>query len=54
MTQSEHICAICCLPEVAGDAIVDENAKTTEGHALLYFEAANVSSFRWNQNQAFA
>ena len=49
MTQIEHVYAICCRPEAAGDVISGENVKTLEGHALLYFEAASVSSFRENK-----
>ena len=54
MTQNEHVCAICCRPEVAGDVISDENVKTVEGYATLNFEAARFSTFRENPIQPFA
>ena len=55
MTQNEHVYAMCCRPEVAGDVIPGESVKTSEGYALLNFEAASIiSSFRENQNQPFA
>ena len=40
MTKNEHVYAICCRPEVAGNAISGENVKTIEGYALLNFEVA--------------
>ena len=43
MTQNDHVYAICCRPEKAGDVISDENA---EGYAVLTFEVASFSSFR--------
>ena len=54
MTQNEHVYTICYRIEVAGDIISCANLKTTEGYALLNFEAASSSSFRENQNRAFA
>ena len=54
MTQNEHVYAISCRPEVAGDVISGENVSTTEPHALLNFEAASIRSFRENQNKPFA
>ena len=53
MTQNEHVYAICCLTETAGDVISCENVNTTEGYALLNFEAASISSIRENQNQPY-
>ena len=54
MTKNEHVYAICCQPEVAGDVISGGNVKTIKGYALLNFEAASFySSFRANQNQPF-
>ena len=53
MTQNEHVCAICCQPEVAGDGVSGENVKTIDRYALLDFEAAIVRSFRENQNHQF-
>ena len=44
MAQNKHVWAICCQPEVAGDVISTENVKTTEGYAVLNFEAAGISS----------
>ena len=54
MTQNKHVYAICCRLEVAGDVISDVHVKTTEGYALLNFEAASLSSFQENQNQPLA
>ena len=54
MTQNEHVYAIFCWPEVAGDLISGANVKTIEGYVELHFEAANFSSFRVNQNKPFA
>ena len=54
MTQNEHDYAICCRPEVAGNVIASENAKTVEVYVALNFEDASISSFRENQNQPFA
>ena len=51
MTQNEHVYAICCRPEVAGDVISGENAKTVEGYAVLNFEVASLCSFRDIQNK---
>ena len=53
MTQNEHVYAICCRPEVAGDVISSENVKTVEGYVMLNFETATISSFRENLNQPF-
>ena len=46
MTQNEHVYAISCQPEIAGDAISGENVETIECYAVLNFEAATFSSFR--------
>ena len=54
MTLNEHVYAIFCQPEVAGDVISGGNVKTTEGYAVLNFEIASINSFRENQNQPFA
>ena len=53
MAQNEHVYAIFCRPEVAGDVISGGNVKTIEGYVVLNFEAASISSFRANQNQPF-
>ena len=53
MTKNEHICAIFCRLEAAGDVISGGNVKTIEGYFLLNFEAAGINSFRANQNQPF-
>ena len=50
MTQNEHVYAIFCRPEAAGDVISSENEKTTEEYVVLNFEAASFSSFRENQS----
>ena len=52
-TQNEHVYAIVCRPEVAGDVVSIGNVKTVEGYAVLNFEAASFSGFRENQNQPF-
>ena len=44
MTQNEHVYAMCCRPEVAGDVISGEDVKTIESCAVLNFEIANFSS----------
>ena len=55
MTQNEHVYAIWCRPEVAGDVIYGEKCKECRGlYALLHFEAATISTFTENQNQPFA
>ena len=38
MTPNEHVYAICCRSEVAGDVIFSENERTIEGYAMLNFE----------------
>ena len=54
MTQNEHVYAICCRSEVAGDAISSGNVMTSESYGLLNFETASFSNFRENRNQQFA
>ena len=51
MTQNEHVYAICCWPEVAGDVSSGENVNTNKGYAMLTFEAASISGFWKNPNQ---
>ena len=46
MIQNEHVYAICCRPEVAGDVISGENVTTIGGYAVLNFEIASFNSFR--------
>ena len=46
MNQNEHVYAICCRSEVAGDVTYFGNVKTIEGYAVLNFEVAGFSSFR--------
>ena len=46
MTQNEHVYAIWCRPDVAGDVISGQNVKTIEGYAVINVEAASFSSFR--------
>ena len=53
MTQIEHVYAIFCRPDVAGDVISSGNVKTIESYVVLDFEAASISSFRANKNQPF-
>ena len=54
MTQIEHVYAICCRPEAAGDVFSGDNVKAIEGYAALNFAAASLSSFQDNQNKPFA
>ena len=55
MTQIEHVYAIGCWPEIAGDVISGENVKTIEGYVVLKvnYEAVSISSFQANQDQPF-
>ena len=53
MTKNEHVYAIFCRTEEAGDVISGGNVKTVEVYVLLNFEAVSVSCFRENQNQPF-
>ena len=46
MAQNEHVYAICCRPEVAGDFVADHYVDTIEGFSVLHFEADSLSSFR--------
>ena len=48
MTQIEHVYAIFCGPEVAGDVISGGLVKTIKGYLVLNFEGASLSSFRAN------
>ena len=45
MTQNEHVYAMCCPPEVAGDFIYGRNIKTAESYVVANFEIASSSSF---------
>ena len=42
MTQNEDIYAICCRPEVPGDAVSGGNVKTIEIYTALNFEIASL------------
>ena len=53
MTQNEHVYAIFCRPEAAGDVISGGNVNTIDGYVVLNLKAASGSSFRANQNQPF-
>ena len=46
MTPNEHVYAICCQSEVAGDVISGGNVKTIEGYVVLNFEADSIRSLR--------
>ena len=52
MTKNEHVCAICCRSETAGDDIYIENVKTTEGYDVLNFEAVSISRLREKSTSA--
>ena len=54
LAQNEHVYAIFCRPEVAGEVISGENVKTVEGYAVLHFAAARIIRLRETQNQPFA
>ena len=53
MIKNEHVYAIFCRLEVAGDLTSCVNVKTVEGYVMLNFEAASITSYRANQNQPF-
>ena len=53
MTQNEHVYAICCRPDVAGDVISGENVKTIEGYAVLNYEVASFNSYRDIKKKSF-
>ena len=46
MTQNEHVYGIYSRPEVAGDVISGENARTVKGYAVVHLEVASFSSLR--------
>ena len=47
LTQNEHVYAICCRPEAAGDVISGENIQTIKRYdAALNAEVASFRSFR--------
>ena len=46
MTKNQHVYAICCRPEVAGDAFAGANVKTIEGYPVANFAVASSNSFR--------
>ena len=35
MTQNQHVYAICCQPEIAGDVISGQNVKTVGGYVVV-------------------
>ena len=53
MTQHEHVYVIFCWSEVAGDVIFCEHVKVVEYYAVLNFEFASFSSFRYIQKNHF-
>ena len=46
MTQNEHVYAICCRLEGAGDVISGDNVKTLGANAVLNFIVASLNIFR--------
>ena len=46
ITLNEHVHAICCRLEVAGDAISGQNVKTIQGYVVTNFEVASSTNFR--------
>ena len=46
MTQNEHVCVICCRPEVGCDVISGEKVETVLGYIVVNFEVAISSRFR--------
>ena len=53
MTKNEHVYAMCCRPDVAGDVVSGENVNTIEGSAALNFEVASCGIFRDIQKKSF-
>ena len=53
MTHNEHVYAICCRPEVAGDVVFGNNVKPIDDYAALNFEVASFSIFRDIQKSHF-
>ena len=45
MTQTEHVDAICCRPEVVDDVISSRNVKTLERYVAVNFKVASSNSF---------
>ena len=45
LTQNEHVYAIFCRPEVAGDVVSGGNVKTVDDYVVLNCEAARVGNF---------
>ena len=48
MTKNEHVRAIFCRLEVAGDVISSENVKAMEALGCVKFEAASINGYREN------
>ena len=46
MTQTLHVCTICCRPEVVYDVISGRNVKAINACVVVNFEIASSSSFR--------
>ena len=46
MTQNEHVCAICCRPELDCYVVSGRNIKTVVDYVVVNFKAATSSSFR--------
>ena len=53
MTQNEHVCAICCRPEVECGVISGRNVKTIVGYVVVNFEICSSSSFLDIQKESF-
>ena len=55
MIQNEHVYAICCRPEVAGDVIYGEDVQTFRYFVCVCVNlwAASFSSFQEHRNQPF-
>ena len=43
MNQNEHVFAICCRPEVAGNVISGLSVKTIDGYSLVNLEIASFN-----------
>ena len=46
MTKNEHLCPICCRPEVGDGVISGENVTTLESYGLVNVEVASSIRFR--------
>ena len=50
MTQNEHVYAICCQMEAAGDVISNRSEKTIHSYVALNLEVASSTSLDFPPN----